>query len=38
MNCGVKLVERRQRSGGGSFWGCPNYPKCRTTMPLRSAR
>jgi restriction system protein len=38
VNCGVKLVERRPRAGGDSFWGCPNYPKCRSTMPLRSAR
>lgn len=38
VSCGVKLVERQPRTGGAPFWGCPNYPKCRTTMPLRGAR
>lgn len=34
VNCGIKLVER----GGerGRFWGCPAFPRCRTTMPMRA--
>jgi restriction system protein len=36
VNCGVKLVERRPRSGGTPFWGCSNYPRCKTTMQMRS--
>lgn len=34
VNCGVKLVDRvgKERK---SFWGCLNYPKCRTTMQKR---
>lgn len=31
-NCGIKLVERTRKEGGAAFWGCANYPKCRTTM------
>ena len=36
VNCGTKLVERTPRNGGAKFWGCPAYPKCKTTMPMRS--
>lgn len=38
VNCGVKLVERKPRNGGSPFWGCPDYPRCRTTMPMRADR
>lgn len=37
VNCGVKMVSRTPRGGGRDFWGCVNYPQCRTTMPMRSA-
>jgi restriction system protein len=37
-SCGEKLVERKPRSGGSAFWGCPSYPRCRTTMPMRADR
>ncbi len=37
VNCGVKMVERSPRNGGAAFWGCPNYPRCKTTMPMRGA-
>lgn len=37
VNCGVKMVDRTPRKGGSAFWGCSNYPKCKTTMPMRSA-
>jgi len=31
-SCGVKL---RQRSGKrASFWGCKNYPRCKTLIPV----
>jgi restriction system protein len=36
VNCGIKLVERRPRAGGAPFWGCENFPRCRTTLPIRS--
>lgn len=37
VNCGTKLVERTPSNGGANFWGCPTYPKCKTTMPMRSS-
>ncbi len=37
-SCGEKLVERKPRSGASPFWGCANYPRCRTTMPMRADR
>ena len=36
VNCGTKMVERAKRDGSG-FWGCANFPKCRTTMQVRSS-
>jgi hypothetical protein len=35
--CGVSMVLRTAARGGRQgeqFWGCPNYPKCRETVPL----
>ncbi len=37
VNCGVKMVDRVPRNGGAPFWGCASFPKCKTTMPMRSA-
>jgi restriction system protein len=34
--CGAAMVLRAARKGanaGSSFWGCPQYPKCRGTRP-----
>ena len=36
VNCGIKLVKRQPKSGGDAFWGCANYPQCRTTMRIRT--
>ncbi len=36
VNCGVKLTRREPRGGGLAFWGCVNFPKCRTTMQVRA--
>ena len=36
VNCGAKMIERSPRNGGSAFWGCPSYPKCKTTMPMRA--
>jgi restriction system protein len=38
VNCGVKMVERASTDGGNAFWGCTGFPKCRTTMAMRTAR
>ena len=35
VNCGVKMVARTPRGGGKDFWGCVNYPRCKTTMQMR---
>ncbi len=31
-SCGIKMVERVSSQGGVRFWGCTNYPRCRTRM------
>jgi restriction system protein len=36
VNCGIKLVERRPKSGAAPFWGCTNFPRCKTTMQMRA--
>ena len=36
VNCGVKMLERTPRAGGSGFWGCTNYPRCKTTMQMRA--
>ncbi|KQW51652.1 hypothetical protein ASD88_03225 [Pelomonas sp. Root662] len=36
-SCGSKLVERTAKNGGSRFWGCPGFPRCRTTLPMRSS-
>jgi restriction system protein len=38
VNCGTKMVERASRRDGSAFWGCPKFPGCRTTLPMRAAR
>ena len=35
-NCGVKLVEREKHQGR-PFWGCKNYPRCKTRIQMRAA-
>ena len=32
--CGVPMVLRQRKSDGGKFWGCPNYPKCRSIVNI----
>ncbi|TFZ08900.1 restriction endonuclease [Ramlibacter humi] len=37
-SCGIKMVERIPRKKEGQpFWGCADYPRCRFTLPMRSA-
>lgn len=33
-SCGIKFLKKEGKRG--SFWGCPNYPRCHTTMPLKT--
>jgi restriction system protein len=36
-SCGIKLVQRKRKSDQSEFWGCTNYPKCKTVMQPRNA-
>jgi restriction system protein len=36
-SCGVKMAERSVRRKESTFWGCVNFPRCRFTLPVRSA-
>lgn len=36
-SCGIKLMERTPAKGGAAFWGCNNYPRCRTRIPMAAA-
>ncbi|WP_372659704.1 restriction endonuclease [Hydrogenophaga sp.] len=31
-SCGIKLLERKPAKGGAPFWGCSNYPRCKTRI------
>ena len=37
-SCGVKMLERTSSKGGAAFWGCSNYPKCKTRLQKLVAR
>lgn len=34
VSCGEKMIERS--SSMGSFWGCPNYPRCKNKIRRKS--
>lgn len=36
-SCGVKLVERTPSKGGSAFWGCSNFPRCKSRLPMSAA-
>ena len=36
-SCGVKMVERTPKNGGAAFWGCKNYPRCKSRLPMRTS-
>lgn len=36
-SCGIKLVERSPARGGLAFWGCSNFPRCKTRMQMAVA-
>ena len=33
-SCGTKMVKRTPRKGGQAFWGCVNYPRCRSVIQI----
>ncbi len=36
-SCGIKMVERTPSKGGAAFWGCSNYPRCKSKLPMVAA-
>jgi hypothetical protein len=39
--CGIKMVRRQNKKqllGSSAFWGCPSYPRCRQTFPIKKDR
>lgn len=35
-SCGTKMVEREARETASRFWGCAQYPRCKSMLPMRS--
>ena len=33
-SCGIKMVERANRQTGSPFWGCTNYPRCKSKIAM----
>jgi restriction system protein len=33
-SCGIKMVKRTPSTGGSNFWGCSNYPRCRSRLGM----
>ncbi|MFM1908907.1 MAG: hypothetical protein RLZZ591_2584 [Pseudomonadota bacterium] len=36
-SCGIKLVKRNSSKAGASFWGCTNFPRCKTRLHITKA-
>lgn len=34
-SCGIKMTTRKKQSDGSPFWGCRNYPRCRSIINKR---
>lgn len=32
--CGVQMVERKNKATGSAFYGCKKFPHCRETLPI----
>ena len=30
----IKLMERKRSKDGELFWGCNNYPRCKSKFPM----
>jgi restriction system protein len=35
-SCGIKTTPRERKRDGSAFWGCSNYPRCKTTFVMRT--
>ena len=41
LKCGSKMLLRTAKSGanaGGQFWGCSNFPRCRSVLAIQAKR
>lgn len=36
-SCGTKMLERTPTKGGAPFWGCSNYPRCKSRLAILAA-
>ena len=36
-SCGDKMVERAVKDSSKRFWGCPRFPACRATLPMKNS-
>jgi hypothetical protein len=36
-SCGIKMVQKRRKADQSEFWGCINYPHCKTVLRPRNA-
>lgn len=36
-SCGIKMLERQPSQGGAAFWGCSNYPRCKSRLSMVAA-
>ncbi|MDD2924431.1 restriction endonuclease [Rhodoferax sp.] len=36
-SCGTKMLERTPAKGRAQFWGCGNYPNCKSRLPMAMA-
>lgn len=36
-SCGIKMVECQPSRGGAAFWGCSNFPRCKSRLPMVAA-
>ena len=36
-SCAVKMTKREPKAGGKTFWGCVNFPRCRSIINMAKA-
>lgn len=36
-SCGIKMIHRQPSNGNAAFWGCINYPRCKSILPAARA-
>ena len=36
-SCAVKMTKREPKAGGKTFWGCVNFPRCKSIINMAKA-